>query len=642
MQSSHRHRRERQVKRPAQPNRLSRKTLWTVTLLVPVLLLALMELLLRFLNVGPDTALFERRVVNGSTYYMMNPSVKSRYFSRVEFSPATSLDAFAMPKPPGAFRIFCLGESTTVGFPYGYEGSFPRFLQQRLSGLFPERPIEVINLGMTATNSFTTLDIGRELFAYQPDLVIVYDGHNEFYGALGVASRESIARSRWIVELYLSLVRFRTFVALRDAFDWLSSKIQPSSDVDEGTMMERLALGKEVPRWSSDYRTALQSFQTNLTELAERSADHHVPVLFGTQVSNLRDLPPFVPGASADSDSLTRHTIDLKIARARDLLSANQFSDALAICDSALLLDSTRADAHYLLAQALDSLHRYAAAEDEYVSARDFDRLRFRTSTDFNAVIKGLSRIGEAGVTDIEAVFREHAPDSLIGRTLILEHLHPTARGAFLIASAYAESIRKKGLLTRESDWARRDTIADSKFWSKRTLTPLDVVAAQKRIGSLTSLWPFHEKITLHETPAETPRWLDAVADKMLDGQWTWERAHVEAAELYRSRGDLAAAKEEYRAISIEIPLSSSPLLRLGEICVAMKQYPQAADAFERSLTIEPTYAAARAAGSLHAIMNDFDGAMTLYQQAARLAATNSEINEVQQLIRTTEGHLRK
>ena len=44
---------------------------------------------------------------------------------------------------------------------------------------------------MTATNSFTTLDFARELVDCQPDLYIVYDGHNEFYGALGVASRES-------------------------------------------------------------------------------------------------------------------------------------------------------------------------------------------------------------------------------------------------------------------------------------------------------------------------------------------------------------------------------------------------------------------------------------------------------------------
>ena len=78
----------------------------------------------------------------------MNPGVGKRYFPGTDFSPATSLDAFPEEKRPGTFRIFCLGGSTTVGYPYWFNAAFSTFLRTRLTSMFPDRSIEVINLGL--------------------------------------------------------------------------------------------------------------------------------------------------------------------------------------------------------------------------------------------------------------------------------------------------------------------------------------------------------------------------------------------------------------------------------------------------------------------------------------------------------------
>ncbi len=619
---------------------LSPKALWTATLLFPILLLILIEAVLQVLHLGPDLSVFTSEEISGTEYFAMNPNVKMRYFSKVDFSPATSMDAFPMPKEAGTFRIFCLGGSTTVGFPYGYQGSFPTFLKERLSRLFPERNIEVINLGMTATNSFTSLDIGRELFRYAPDLIIVYDGHNEFYGALGVASRESVARSRWVVELYLSLLHSRTFVALRDFSAWIALQFHRPSDVEEGTMMERLAIGKEVERWSPDYMTALHSFATNLHKLADLARSHEVPIIFGTQVSDLRDLPPFVPGTSSRLPASSRQQIDEDLARASALKTGREFLPALAPIDSAIALDSTRADLYFLRAQVLDSLHRNADACRAYVLARDWDRLRFRTSTDFNGVIKSLANPPFVMAIDLERAFRLLSPDSLIGRTLILEHLHPTAWGAFLMAKCYAEAIRSAGMIGADTAWQRRDTIADSILWAQRSLTGLDVLAAAKRVSSLTSRWPFRSQFAVDRGPEGNDATLNQITDRMISGDWSWERAHLEAAEYFEGNGDLSGARREYQAICDQIPYSAPPFLRLGEICVAMKEYKNAANAFERSLALEPSYTAARTAGRLHAMEKDYSGALRLFQQAARLAGTSAETLEIRSLIETTDRHL--
>ena len=127
------------------PTRLKRRLFAAVTLLLPFALVAVLEVALRVAGYGPDLSLFTPVTVGGRTYLVMNPGVGKRYFPGTDFSPATSLDAFPREKAPGTFRIFCLGGSTTVGYPYWFNGSFSSFLRDRLRAIFPDKGIEVIN-----------------------------------------------------------------------------------------------------------------------------------------------------------------------------------------------------------------------------------------------------------------------------------------------------------------------------------------------------------------------------------------------------------------------------------------------------------------------------------------------------------------
>jgi len=182
-------------------NDAKKRTFFIITIAVPFVALAVLEVGLRIFHYGPNISLFVTEEFGDRTYHVMNPDVKFRYFSRVDFSPNTSPDYFLVPKPKGTFRIFCLGGSTTIGFPYGPVGSFGSFLRDRLKAIFPDQQIEVINLGMTATNSYTAADLARDVVNYEPDLIIDYDGHNEFYGALGISSNESLGGSRFLTDL---------------------------------------------------------------------------------------------------------------------------------------------------------------------------------------------------------------------------------------------------------------------------------------------------------------------------------------------------------------------------------------------------------------------------------------------------------
>lgn len=85
-----------------------------------------------------------------------------------------------------AIRIFVMGESAAAGFPYQANAAFSYVIADVLQDAFPSDTIEVVNLGISATNSYTIADLVPDVIAQKPDAVLIYAGHNEYYGALGL------------------------------------------------------------------------------------------------------------------------------------------------------------------------------------------------------------------------------------------------------------------------------------------------------------------------------------------------------------------------------------------------------------------------------------------------------------------------
>jgi tetratricopeptide (TPR) repeat protein len=593
------------------------------TLSFPLILFLTLEILLRLFDYGPDLSLFRTEQIAGRTYHVMNPQVKSRYFSRVQFNPMTSLDFFLVPKPAHMFRIVCLGASTTAGYPYGYIGSFGKFLEDRLTRLLPDRSIEVINLGLTATNSFTTLDILNEVIEIEPDLIIVYDGHNEFYGALGQASHESLTGPPWIVRLYLQLVHSRVFLLMRSGYDGLASILSGSDDPSKtGSMMERLARGQTVPYGSSLYESVLSAFLSNFEKVIQICREHKVPLVLSSQVSNLRDQPPFISSTSEHLSKDTHGIFEVKFRQGRQQLANGSPDSALASLTHALALDSMRADLRYAIASCYDKLGLRSKALREYSIARDYDQLRFRMSSDFNRRLAQVAQHYEVPFADIEAAFNIASSDSIVGRNLILEHLHPTSYGYFLMAREYASIMRSMGLPATEADWERSDTLDEERLWNERSMTELDERAAKRRTEILVSSWPFTVVDKLVPAPQDR---LGIIIDEMLQGTKAWEQAHVAAAEYFEATGDLLSAEREYRTLISMIPVNVSPYLRLGRLQLKQLKYQPARETFLQSMGVEPSAYACRALGSISIDKGKPDEAIPYLQRAVDLSQTSRE-----------------
>jgi len=596
---------------------------------MPFLFFLLLELVLRAANYGPDLSLFKTEVHGGQTYYIMNPGVKSRYFYHVPFSPTASPDYFQMPKPEGTYRIFCLGGSTTTGYPYWFNGAFSSFLRDRLHAIFPDKKIEVINVGMTATNSYTALDMARDIVAYQPDLLLDYDGHNEFYGALGVSSNETLGSSRWFTLMYLRLIHVRTFLLLRDGIEWVSHLFSspPQSFSRNPTLMEEMARGQTIPYRNSNYEKTLQIFRDNLQDLKDLCIDHSIPLLLGTQVSNLRDRAPFISDPHSDWPATDRQRYDQDAAAADSLLHTGKQEQARALLVQLLQKDSLSALVHFLLGTSYDTSGMFDSARAEYVQARDYDELRFRSSSDFNQAILSLTQQPLVLGIDMERVFMEHSPHGLIGNELITEHLHPNSRGNFILAKAYAEAMRSKGLLAAPDEWSARDTVSDDMLWANRSVTKLDEIIARRRTDILTSGWPFVNQSPIVDaiSPADT---LGMIAEQVTRRRVDWKLAHTLAYNYYVERGDNYGAERELKVIINQIPMDVQSILRLAHHYVLAGRIAEARPLLLRSLSLEKTPLAYRALGDIALRDRQPNEAIKYYEQLSTFPQSAKQLSE--------------
>lgn len=236
----------------------SRKFIFSVLLLaIPLVFFGSIEGGLRLFNYGGNTDLFVLDSASQSTQYILNKNFTNRYFFKKGVKTPTPItQRFSAEKDSSVYRIFCLGASTTQGFPYQPNAAFPAQLNNILSTFHPKRKIEVINCGITAITSYSVLDMSREILnEYNPDLLVIYMGHNEFYGVFGQASNLAIGNSYTFINTFLTLQDSRFFLLLRNGYISLFGEdINDISVADNTTMMERFAGKAEISAESEIFK----------------------------------------------------------------------------------------------------------------------------------------------------------------------------------------------------------------------------------------------------------------------------------------------------------------------------------------------------------------------------------------------------
>src|SRR6185503_7892425 len=101
-----------------------------------------------------------------------------------------------LPKPPGKFRIVCIGASTTVEGATN-DDTYPARLERALDDHFGTDVFEVVNAGVSGMRAEDELRKLPEYLALEPDLLLEYNGVNDLcWGVLSDLEKRA-PRWRW-------------------------------------------------------------------------------------------------------------------------------------------------------------------------------------------------------------------------------------------------------------------------------------------------------------------------------------------------------------------------------------------------------------------------------------------------------------
>ena len=400
-----------------------------------------------------------------------------------------------------------MGGSSAEGFPYSPMGSFSRYIRRRLELVYPNTPVEVINLGMTAVNSYTLLDLLPGVLKQKPDLILIYAGHNEYYGALGVGSVQSYGSSRFFIKLILYLDNFKVTQLLRNSIHWVLSLFVTGHRKDAGTLMSRMAKDKYILLNSEEYNDGLRQFKYNLIDMLHMIKDKGVPVILGRLVSNLKDQKPFISVNTSGYKNADQVYEEAKVE-----LNNNNIKKA-------------------------DSL---------FILAKDLDALRFRAPEKMNKIIDDLGKEFQVPTIPIDSIFDSASPGGIVGNNLLVDHLHANIKGYQLMGKVFYDSMKKMRYLPKTENtkipFDEQDSLARANF----VFTKLDSIIGNDNITLIKNNWPYvKKKIVMSEFQQKDfinllhPKDLtDSIAMYRIEGM-PWVDAHLLAAKTYLQRDDI-------------------------------------------------------------------------------------------------------
>ncbi len=290
---------------------------------------------------------------------------------------------FALPKPSGRFRIFALGGSTVHNLK-----DFNRLRAVLGPELAPGAVLEVINAGTDSFGSCRVRLIAEEIMAYEPDLVFVYSGHNEFWDE--EVREVSDLELLWVVKLAdrFALSRFfrdrlieRHNDNLRQQYGW-SNDNTPQIGPADG--------------WQGSSLTdCMGAYTRNLQAIVAQGHSHGVPVILGVIAFNC-----FQP-ENLDENAKNRY---------EEAYAEGRYTEGMAI------------------AREMLRTHRHHQATDLE-----------------NGVIRSVAEETGARLLDVESAIRNAEPNGVPGETLFRlgDYIHLNEQGGDILQTTLTPLVRE-------------------------------------------------------------------------------------------------------------------------------------------------------------------------------------------------------
>jgi len=524
---------------------------------------------------------------------------------------------FARNKPAGTYRIFCMGGSTTFGRPYNDMTSFCGWLRAMLPKADSSRQWELINAGGVSYASYRVAALMEELIRYEPDLFIIYTGHNEFlelrtYGRI-------IDMPDPVRSLGAIMSRTRTYTVVKQTVDVLGG--QSGTMVDRRdylpgeveTILENSLGPKEYHRNTKLQKKVLDHYRYNLVRMVNMARSVGAKVILVTPASNLRHCTPFKSehkDGLSDTDCKYWQTL---FDNASKYHTMGQWNEAITAIDKAVTIDDRYAHGHYLRGRVLWELRRYDEAKTAFVRAMDEDICPLRALTSILNIINEVAREQKVPLVDFVALLEQRSEHATPGESLFLDHVHPTIEGNRQLALALLGSMNKQGIVHFVSTWGDEEINRVTQEVEEH----LDRRAHGIALCNLSKLFRWAGKY-------EEGRRQGLLAVNMIPRD---AESHFQVGANTMETGRIDEAISHYRqALQIE-PDYAFAHCGLGIVLQSQGKFDEAIKHYRRALQIAPQYTEANShLGNALAAQGRLDEAISNYRQALQTRPNVSEV----------------
>jgi tetratricopeptide (TPR) repeat protein len=381
---------------------------------------------------------------NPMRVFQLEEGEKGETYTRTEDHWIPRGQSFAARKSPSTVRVFCLGGSASNGWPHPWELSYPALLEAKLRALYPDHTIEVLNLGGNTYASYRVKIVFDEIIEYQPDLVLVYCGHNEFLENVvyipTVLTRdkawERLALGRLVRRAVETTRRGRGVIDLSsyDARDQVASRLS-------------FAFGKasEMRGDPEQLRMVREHFRFNLAWMVTSCRSRGVGVALITAPVNLKHWSPNVSLHRKDlsEDDVGRWQVAYRSGVLA--LEDGHWERAAVALTEAAEIDSEHAETWFQLGSALRRLNRPSEAKAAYQQALLLDAFPFRSI--FNPDVRDIADRHGVPLVDAVAALEGESRDGIVGLGRLVDYVHPTAASNEIIAHEVVTTLLEHGLL---------------------------------------------------------------------------------------------------------------------------------------------------------------------------------------------------
>ena len=361
--------------------------------------------------------------------------------------------SFPRKKDSNSYRIFCMGGSTTYGRPFDYRTSFCGWLEAFLNTVEPDRNWQVINAGGISYASYRVAALMEELENYQPDLFIIYSGHNEF---LEERTYQNIIKLPELLTGANALfAHSRIYALITNAV----TEFNPPPYKLKEEVDERLAhtIGPQDYHRDDKLREDIVThYRLNIRRMKEIADAAGSRIIFITPARNIKDQSPFKSEHNASLTEAQLEQWQQQYKQGIELLKQNLPQEALKWFDQALRLDDRYAELHYLRGKSLFALGRYAEARSSFERAADEDIAPLRILTEMQTALTEEVSDLKVPLIDFDQILKDQNLGNkgydITGQEWFLDHVHPTIEGHRELALAIYQQMLSDGIVKPKID----------------------------------------------------------------------------------------------------------------------------------------------------------------------------------------------